>query len=101
MLTHPLENHQFHGLECIQKEVLPYWNLLNVLNSVQTPEKMKPKTNSTWTGPVDFLLESTPVAYRCHPYKHVLLYSSLRISRFPAIFRRRSYARQKIFVANY
>jgi hypothetical protein len=25
------ENHQFHGLEWVQKEVVSYWNLLNVL----------------------------------------------------------------------
>jgi hypothetical protein len=26
------------------------WALKVILNSVQTPGKMKPKTNSTWTG---------------------------------------------------
>ena len=29
--THAPENHQFHGLEWVQKEVVSYWNLLNVL----------------------------------------------------------------------
>jgi hypothetical protein len=27
------------------------WALKVILNSVQIPEKMKPKTNSTWRGP--------------------------------------------------
>ena len=29
--THAPENHQFHGLEWVQKEVVSYWNLLYVL----------------------------------------------------------------------
>ena len=30
-IAHAPENHQFHGLEWVQKEVVSYWNLLNVL----------------------------------------------------------------------